>query len=158
MGSCCSKDPPEGAGDELGALNFYGSGCCGGGTPFTFKEGVCCEPGSPPTGDEWENAKPGLQSILEEVNNHVADTASGCCGYHGKLKKVEEDLTANGWLAKVNAHLSNYGLVADFHEFWRYNGQSSTEHLLLRVFTLDSAGGKKAAEPAPAPETMEPGA
>ena len=156
MGGCCSSaNKPPNAGDEIGRLNFTGAGCCGGSAPYTLREGGCCQP-SPPVGPEWEAAQAGPEGILAEVNTHVEAAASGCCGYHGKLEDVKQVLTEKGWMAKLNAHLQPKGLVADLDVFWVYNGQSSTQHMQMRVFKVESEGGKQAAEAAsPNPQKMD---
>eukprot|EP01048_Picozoa_sp_COSAG05_P007847 COSAG05_NODE_570_length_8623_cov_35.317339_3_plen_159_part_00 len=150
MGGCCSKDKPEGAGDAVGKLNFAGSGCFGGSAPYTMREGGCCQP-KPPVGPEWDAALPGLEPILGEVNGIVEDAVQGCCGPHGKLEAAKSLLTEKGWLAKANAHLATHGLVSDLDVFWVYNGQSSSQHMQMRVFTLTSEGGKLAASSSAGP-------
>ena len=144
MGGCFSQNKPEGAGDAIGKLNFAGSGCFGGSAPYTMRQGGCCQP-KPPAGPEWDAALPGLEPVLGEVNGIVEEAVQGCCGPHGKLEDAKSLLTDQGWLAKANAHLATHGLVSDLDVFWVYNGNSSSEHMQMRFFTLISEGGKLAA-------------
>ena len=82
--------------------------------------------------------------MLDEVNEYVEDAIKGsCCGYHGKLEAAKTELITKGWLEKVNSHLATQGLIADLEAYWVYNGQSSTQHLELRVFTMASETGSK---------------
>ena len=85
--------------------------------------------------------------MIDEVNEIVADSVAGCCSYHGKLEAAKTELTEQGWLAKANAHLATHGLIADLVCFWVYNGQSSTQHMEFRVFTLISSSGQKLTSP-----------
>ena len=134
MGGCCSSaNKPEAAADEVGRLNFVGSGCFKSSAPFKMREGGCCQP-RPPTGPEWDAALPGLNPILMGMNDVVEGELGGkCCGYHGSLETAKTLLTEKGWLDKVNAHLASHKLIADLDVFWVYNGQSSSQHMLSLI-------------------------
>merc|ERR1712070_303587 len=135
MGCECCKDqaPPEGAGDHLGALEATGVGCCNR-RPYTFASGRCCGP-NPPTGSAWEaaTAEDGPWQDLLDQCDEICGDLSGCCGPN--LERCSERLNEK-WLGDVNAHLVKHSLKADLNVFWVYNGQSSSQHMHLRIYKL----------------------
>ena len=141
----CSQAKPKGAADEIGRLAIKGTGCCGDSPPYSIAEPGFCEPATAPKGPEYDAAKSGLAPILGKVHGLVEEVIkkNGCCGgYAGALDQAKAALTEKGWLAEVNTHLAQHTLISDLEAFWIYNGQSSTQHLHLRLFKTDGESGK----------------
>ena len=136
MGGCCQKQrTPTGAGTPIGTLVAKGSGCFGCSPPYTFGEPGCCDPGATmPTGAAYEAAKPGLEELILEVND-ICAVEKNCCGAPD-LEKCKRKLDAE-WTPRVVKYLEQHGLTADLEQFWIYNGQSASEHLNLRLYTIE---------------------
>eukprot|EP00930_Biecheleria_cincta_P015031 TRINITY_DN12677_c0_g1_i2.p1 TRINITY_DN12677_c0_g1~~TRINITY_DN12677_c0_g1_i2.p1 ORF type:complete len:146 (+),score=24.56 TRINITY_DN12677_c0_g1_i2:83-520(+) len=130
---CCQQKAPENAADYVGELQITGSGVCGCSKPFRFKKRFCCGSGPAPAGKEWDAAAPGMEALLDEVDS-IGEFTPACCkiaDFDAAKKKLDEQ-----WLPKVQAHLGQHGLTADIEVFWVYNGQSSSQEMRLRVYTL----------------------
>lgn len=164
-------------GEFSGSLKFagvvlcFGIPCCGCGCeknrPYTFsnniKIGSTTENMSktalrPPRGERWESAKPGMETILQEVDGLVASEVSGfpMISNHRHLKTVLEN---RGWLGRVQTYLKQHSLFADLavHPHEELEGQKTQDEwgnvvdasyyseedgdpaLLLRIFTLSNA-------------------
>ena len=104
-----------------------------------MKEGGFCAP-SPPSGTKWDAAKSafGMEDLMKEVDAEVDKAMEGrsnCCGLQGNLKHVKVQLDA-AWLSKIKEKLKQHGLTASLHDFWIYNGNSSSEHLYMYIYEL----------------------
>ena len=89
-----------------------------------FVEGDCCDQvGSAPQGAAWDAARPGLESLLREVDFVPSAAPSGCCDCHYEDIQVYniavQALEDKRSLLKVNAHLEKHGLVAQVVDVWK---------------------------------------
>mgnify|MGYP001802078445 CR=1 FL=1 len=118
----------------IGRLQFAGDGLCNSVRPITFKSGGFCFP-STPTDPRYVAAAPGMQPLLAEVDEFT--TMDTCCNSPDPFStKASLDVA---WTPKLNAYLAQYGLVAQLHAFWTYNGQSSAPMMHMLLYALDDA-------------------
>mmetsp|Transcript_4386 Transcript_4386/g.12313 ORF Transcript_4386/g.12313 Transcript_4386/m.12313 type:complete len:181 (+) Transcript_4386:277-819(+) len=143
---CCDPPPPEGATLILGRMELAAAGCCCS-APYVFKSDQMCFPASPKD-PRWQQALPGLQPLLAEVNDACKGNM-GCCGDPNHFAvKTALDVT---WIDRVNQHLAKFGLIAQTYASMRYvaNGQYGGymhPYLQLLVYSLDNPRSKEEME------------
>ena len=144
-----------------------------GATPLCTFFGCSCDECDGPPWDfgipnTYEGAHkeviPGLQQLNLEVNQIVVEGAEQDCGAcylccrTYELQSVAKVLTDKGWLARVNAHLGQYGRAADlWHDsetIHTAGGMDTTgpssrtlNSLYLRVFKLNNPVRQQAMGP-----------
>ena len=157
-----------------GVTTCFGIPCCGCGCekrPYTFsndiKIGSTTESMSPtdlrpPRGEQWQSAKPGMETFLQEVDGLVWSEVKGW-PIHDNHYQIKAKLENQGWLGRVQTYLKQHALFADLHPTFPpdseadENGMCQNEEgqmvaantggLLLRIFTLDNAPSKNVQQP-----------
>jgi hypothetical protein len=86
--------------------------------------------------EKWEAVRPGIQTLLQEVDgvvNSDPDVGKDCLLGTPLMNSLRVVLKDKGWLAKVNAHLGQHGLIADLASNRTGNSQ---RFLDMKIYAL----------------------